>query len=48
MSNTRQIIVIWGAAILIYLFVTNAAGTGTALKGFGDFISGTTRTLQGR
>lgn len=48
MSNTRQIILIWGAAILIYLFVTNASGSSTVLKSFGDFISGTTKTLQGR
>lgn len=44
----RQVIMIWGAAILIYLAVTNASGTSTVLDAFGKFVRGTTYTLQGR
>ena len=48
MSNTTRIIMIWGAAILIYLMVTRASGTATVLTSFGNFVNGTTKTLQGR
>lgn len=48
MSNTRLIITIWGAAILIYLALTRASGTSTVLNSFGSFIGGTTKVLQGR
>jgi len=47
-SNTRLIISIWGAAILIYLAVTQASGTASVLGSFGSFVTGTTKTLQGR
>jgi len=48
MSNTTRIIVIWGAAILLYIAVTRASGTKTVLNGLGDLVKGTTKTLQGR
>jgi hypothetical protein len=47
-SNIRLIISIWGAAILIYLAVTKASGTSTVLNSFGSFVTGSTKTLQGR
>jgi len=48
MGNTRLIISIWAAAVLIYLVVTHASGTGTVLGSFGSFATNTTKTLQGR
>lgn len=48
MSNTTRIIMIWGAAILIYLVITHASGTRGVLSGLQQFVGGTTKTLQGR
>ncbi len=48
MSNLTRIITIWGAAILIYLFVTNSRGTTNVLTGLQGFAVGTTKALQGR
>lgn len=48
MSNTTRIIVIWGAAILLYIAVTKASGTKSLLGGLQNLISGSTKTLQGR
>lgn len=48
MGNTTRIIMIWGAAIVIYLLISNSKGSSKVLGGFQDFISGTTKTLQGR
>lgn len=44
----RTIILIWGAAILVYLFVTHASGTSTVVNSVSNFTSGITKTLQGR
>jgi hypothetical protein len=44
----RQIIMIWGGAILLYLLLFYRQGTASGLKAFQSFISGTTMTLQAR
>ena len=44
----RTIILIWGAAILIYLLVTNSKGSSSVIQSLQNFVGGTTRTLQGR
>lgn len=43
-----QIIMIWGAAILVYLLIMHQSGTSGVLKSLQQFVSGTTSTLQGR
>jgi len=48
MSNTTRIIMIWGTAIVIYLLITHARGTSSVLGSFSSFVTGTTKTLQGR
>jgi hypothetical protein len=48
MSNTRTIILIWGAAILFYLATVRASGTKTVIGALQNFVSGTTKTLQAR
>ena len=48
MENIRTIILIWGAAILIYILVINYKGTSTLLSGLTNFTTGTTKVLQGR
>jgi len=48
MSNARTIIIIWGAAILFYLATVRAGGTRTVVRSLQDFVTGSTRTLQGR
>lgn len=44
----RQLIFIWGGAILLYLLVVHASGSSTVIKSLQDFVGGTTKTLQGR
>jgi len=44
----NKVIAIWGAAIIIYLFVTNSRGTTTSLGGLQNLVTGSTRALQGR
>lgn len=44
----RQLIMIWGAAILLYLLVVHASGSSSVIKSMQNFVSGTTKTLQGR
>ncbi len=48
MSNTTRIIMIWGVAIVIYLGVSNSKGASTVLGSLQNFVTGTTKTLQGR
>lgn len=48
MSNTRTIIVIWGASILIYLALTRASGTTAVLGSLSNLVNSGTKTLQGR
>ena len=48
MSNTKTIIVIWGAAILIYLAVVHSSGSVSVLNSLGNLVSSNTKTLQGR
>ena len=43
-----RIIVIWAILIAAYLILTNAGGFKTSLSAFSDFVTGTTKTLQGR
>jgi hypothetical protein len=47
-GNTTRIIMIWGAAIVIYLLISNSRGSGRVIGSFQDFVTGTTKTLQGR
>jgi hypothetical protein len=44
----RQLILIWGGLILVYLLVKNSAGAASFIKGAQSFVGGTTSTLQGR
>ena len=44
----RQLIFIWGGAILLYLLVSNSSGSSSVLKSMQQFVSGTTKTLQAR
>ena len=44
----RQIIMIWGGAILLYLVVVHSSGSSSVLTSLQQFVSGTTKTLQGR
>lgn len=48
MGNTTRIIMIWGVAIVLYLLISNSRGSSRVLGSFGDFVTGTTKTLQGR
>lgn len=48
MSNTTRLIMIWGTAIVIYLLISNSQGSKRVIGSLGDFVSGTTKTLQGR
>ena len=47
-GNVSTLIVIWGAAILIFIAVSKASGTVSVLNSFSNFVQGTTKTLQGR
>lgn len=47
-SNLRLIIMIWGGAILFYLFVANREGTRVGLGALSNLINSGTKTLQGR
>ena len=44
----RTIILIWGAAIIIYLLATNSKGSSSVIGSLQSFVGGTTKTLQGR
>ena len=44
----RTIILIWGAAILLYLLLIYRSGTSSLLSGSSNFVNSLTRTLQGR
>ena len=43
-----RIIVIWALLIAAYLVLTRSGGFATALNSFGNFVTGTTKALQGR
>jgi hypothetical protein len=47
-SNFRLIIVIWGAAILVYLGVTHSGGAVAITNALSGLGTKSTRTLQGR
>jgi hypothetical protein len=47
-SNTARIIMIWGGLIALYLFLSHSKGTSAMVGSFQQFVSGTTKTLQGR
>lgn len=47
-DNVRTIILIWGAAILIYLLIANSNGSASVIKSLGNFTTGITGVLQGR
>ena len=44
----RQLIMIWGGAILLYLLLNYANGTKSGLNSLQQFVTGTTKTLQAR
>jgi len=44
----RTIILIWGAAILVYLLATNSSGSSSVISSLQNFVGGTTKVLQGR
>jgi hypothetical protein len=44
----NKIIVIWGAAIILYLLVANSSGTTSLFSGATNGITGVTKALQGR
>lgn len=44
----RQLIMIWGGAILLYLLLFYRSGTSSGLKALTGFVTGTTRSLQAR
>lgn len=48
MSNTRTIILIWGAAILGYLALSRSGGTVSILNSLSNFGNSFTKTLQAR
>ena len=48
MTALNKIIVIWGAAILLYLIVANSKGASAGFAGLTNLVTGTTRSLQGR
>lgn len=48
MDQINKLIVIWGAAILLYLLVANRTGTSSLFTGITNLITGSTKALQGR
>lgn len=48
MDQVNKLIVIWGAAIILYLFVANSSGTSSLFSGLKGLIVGSTKALQGR
>lgn len=48
MTTLNKLIVIWGAAIIIYIAVANRAGTSAGLSGITNLVTSSTRALQGR
>ena len=48
MQSLNKVIVIWGAAILLYLLVANRTGTSSLFSGVTNLVTGSTKTLQGR
>ena len=48
MESINKLIMIWGAAIILYLFVANRTGTTSLFSGVTNLITGGTKALQGR
>jgi hypothetical protein len=48
MESVNKLIVIWGAAILLYLLVANSTGTSSMFSGIKGLVVGSTKALQGR
>ena len=48
MEQLNKLILIWGAAIILYLFVANRTGTTSLFSGVTGLVTGTTKALQGR
>lgn len=48
MSNTTRLIVIWGAAILLYIAVSKSSGTVAVVNSLSNLGQGITKTLQAR
>ncbi len=45
---SRQLILIWGGLIALYLLLFYREGTASGLKALTGFVTGTTKTLQAR
>lgn len=48
MESVNKLIVIWGAAIILYLLVANRSGTSSLFAGVTRLVTGSTKALQGR
>ena len=48
MEQVNKLIVIWGAAIILYLLVANSKGTSGLFEGIRGLVVGSTKALQGR
>ena len=44
----QRVILIWAVLIAAYLILTKSGGFATALGSFTSFVTGTTKSLQGR
>jgi hypothetical protein len=44
----NKLIIIWGAAIILYLFLSNSSGTSSFFSGLTSGGVGITKALQGR
>lgn len=44
----QRVILIWAALIAAYLILTRSGGFATALSSFTNFVTGSTKALQGR
>ncbi len=48
MDQINKLILIWGAAIILYLLVANRSGTSSLFQGVTNLFVGGTKALQGR
>lgn len=44
----NKLIIFWGAAIIIYILVSNSGGTQAGLGGITNLVTSSTKALQGR
>lgn len=48
MEQINKLILIWGFAVILYLFVANTTGTTSLFQGVTNLFVGGTKALQGR